>query len=204
MRMPTSLIDRTALVAKALVVVAKEIDTTRILSPQTVHHMFRFYPLKMWSFAIVERWMRARVRLFEGWMHRQEIACPFCLVLSTEARVIISQDCASSRKHVYNIALPPPVQHTGRNSRSKLLRKRIAILFRPITICRHRLHRRAASGSTGARPLHLSFSHAEARFRLEAGTDVDDLFLTLRLALRFGPGRFLSVALRPTARRNEG
>src|SRR5689334_15196461 len=67
--------------------------------------------------------------------------------------------------------------------RRNLLRKSIAILFRPVTIRRDWLHRRSTLSSTGARPFHLGFGHAEAGFRLQASTNVDDLVLFCKTAV---------------------
>ena len=67
--------------------------------------------------------------------------------------------------------------------RFRLLRERIAILFRPITIGQHRLHGRAAFSSTGTRPFRLGLGHARAGLCFQAGTHVNDLcilFLLIR------------------------
>ena len=79
-----------------------------------------------------------------------------------------------------------------------LLRERLPILLRPVTVWRHGLHGRPAFSSTGAGPFHLRFSHAEARFGLQAGTDVNDS----GRALRIGQRLILRMALRAGGRTN--
>ena len=64
-----------------------------------------------------------------------------------------------------------------------LLRKSLAILFRPVTIGRYGFHRRSALRSTRTRALHLGFGHAGAGLRLQAGTNIDDSAVSLSLVL---------------------
>jgi hypothetical protein len=88
--------------------------------------------------------------------------------------------------------------------RIDLLRKLIAILFRPVALRRHRLHRRATLSSTGAGPFHLGLGHAKAGFRFQASADIYDLLTPLGLTEHSARERILMLVLRSTARRNEG
>jgi len=69
-----------------------------------------------------------------------------------------------------------------RNStRFTLVRKGIAIVFRPVAIRSNRLHRRTALRATSTGSFHLGFGHARARLCLQTGADVNN-FLILVLS----------------------
>src|SRR5258707_7984825 len=53
------------------------------------------------------------------------------------------------------------------------VRKSVAILFRPLTVGWHRLHRRPTFGAAGTGPFHLGFSHAGAGLSFQAGADIN-------------------------------
>jgi hypothetical protein len=74
----------------------------------------------------------------------------------------------------------------------KLLRQRLAVLFRPGAISRHCLQWWAALSPAGARPFGLGFGHAGAGLCFQARTDVNQILL----ALRTGWGLILRVARR--------
>jgi hypothetical protein len=83
---------------------------------------------------------------------------------------------------------------------AELLPQSLAIVFRPGAIPGHRLQRRSALCSACTRAFHLGFSHARTGFGFQAGTDVNDVVIGLRLTLRIGCWRILGAA----ARRDKG
>jgi hypothetical protein len=79
---------------------------------------------------------------------------------------------------------------------SQLLRKRVAVFFRPGAIVRHCLQGWPALSSTGTRPFRLGFRHARAGLCFQAGTDVNEIIFVSRLIVHRGCRQWIRLALR--------